>query len=188
VRAGDTITVDGTTFHFVNTGSVTGTSVFQYDISDSVGTLLSKIGSVTGSADPLWRRDQLNLGTGQDLTSPLRRRRRPRSQHSPAASGTVTWARTAGPPGTGIVMVTISGRSEESISARVTGLQRRRTPVNRKCAGQVDSTRSVAHQDTWNLFIKRSRRTVQIPLDQRWHQLHFGANGALISPQVRRSR
>src|SRR5438552_9399677 len=43
---GDTIVVDGTTLTFVNTGTV-GNSI---DITDTVGTLLAKIGTITGVA------------------------------------------------------------------------------------------------------------------------------------------
>src|SRR6266404_4722069 len=94
--AGDTITVDGTTFHFVNTGSVSGTSGNNIDISDSVGTLLSKIGSVTGGAvtafnaagTPVnlqmrWAKvDSSTLGSGHQDTWNLF------YQNDPAATGT----------------------------------------------------------------------------------------------------
>jgi len=39
--AGDTITVDGTTFTFVNTGSAAGTTGTNIDISDTVGSLFN---------------------------------------------------------------------------------------------------------------------------------------------------
>ena len=46
---GDTIVVDGTTLTFVNTGTV-GNSI---DITDTVGTLLTKIDTITGVAPTL---------------------------------------------------------------------------------------------------------------------------------------
>jgi hypothetical protein len=50
--AGDTLTVNGTTYTFVNTGSTAGTTGDNIDISDTLGTLLSKIDSVTGTSTP----------------------------------------------------------------------------------------------------------------------------------------
>src|SRR6266481_2157853 len=64
---GDTIVVDGTTLTFVNTGTV-GNSI---DITDTVGTLLAKIGSVTGVAptlNPATGAITLHTGTAQNLS------------------------------------------------------------------------------------------------------------------------
>src|SRR5665213_2640573 len=52
--AGDTVTVDGTVIHFVNTGSTAGTTApgvtpINIDISDTVGTLLGRIDAITGT-------------------------------------------------------------------------------------------------------------------------------------------
>jgi flagellar hook protein FlgE len=188
--AGDTITVDGTTFHFVNTGSVSGTSGNNIDISDSVGTLLSKIGSVTGAAPTLAGGViTLNTGTGQDLTITTSAS----AQNAFAAlglpaSGTVALARAAGPPGTGIVIGNDTGTfQKESISGgAVTAFNAAGTPVNLQMRwAKIDSaTLGSGHQDTWNLFYQNDPAATGT--NPGWTNVGtnftFGANGALISP------
>ena len=188
--AGDTIQVDGTTFHFVNTGSVTGTSGSNIDISDSVGTLLSKIGSVTGVAPTLAGGViTLNTGTGQDLaiTASASAKTAFAALGLPA-SGTVALARAAGPPGTGIVIGNDTGTfQKESISGgAVTAFNAAGTPVNLQMRwAKVDSaTLGSGHQDTWNLFYQNNPAATGT--NPAWTNIGtnftFGASGALISP------
>src|SRR5258706_1110244 len=71
--AGDTITIDSTTYTFVNTGSTAGTTGTNIDISDTVGTLLNKISAVTGVAPVLTPGATtgtitLHTGTAADLS------------------------------------------------------------------------------------------------------------------------
>src|SRR6266446_1752198 len=64
---GDTIMVDGTTLTFVNTGTA-GNSI---DITDTVGTLLAKIGAITGVAptiNPATGAITLHTGTAANLS------------------------------------------------------------------------------------------------------------------------
>src|SRR6202171_1661169 len=190
--AGDTITVDGTTFHFVNTGSVARTSGSTIDISDSVGPLLSKIGSVTGVPPTLAAGViTLNTGTGQDLaiTTSASAQTAFAALGLPA-SGSVTKARSAGPPGTGLVIGNDSATfQKESISGgAVTAFNAAGTPVNLQMRWAKSDSASLGnpHQDTWNLFYQTDPAATgtQVAWVNTGTTFSFGANGALTSPSA----
>ena len=69
--AGDTITVNGTTITFVNTGTVGN----QIDVTDTVGTLLAKIDAITGTAS----RPSAPAAPSRCIPAPQRICRLPRS-------------------------------------------------------------------------------------------------------------
>src|SRR3989440_3475272 len=123
---GDTIVVDGTTLTFVNTGTV-GNSI---DVTDNVGTLLAKIGAITGVAPTINGATgaiTLHTGTAANLSITS-------SAGGWGARGlptTVTATRTGGGGvGTGIVVANDGGVFQnESISGGGgKKLQRRGTP------------------------------------------------------------
>src|SRR5262249_15577456 len=149
--AGDTITIDSTTFTFVNTGSTAGTTGNNIDISDTVGTLLSKIQGVTGVAPTINSTTgaiTLHSGTGQDLniTSTAA------AFASLGFSSPVTAARGGGgTAGTGVVTGNdITAFTNESISGgAVTGYNAAGTPVNLQLRWAKTDSASLGsgHQD-----------------------------------------
>ena len=186
---GDTITVDGTTITFVSTAGAAGN---QLDITDTVGTLLAKIGAITGSRA---RHDQ-------------RRHRRDHAAHRHGANLAVTSA-SAGrlraalglhyrrsphadrrrhrrhrrrdrqrPP-----RFPERNRSAAARSPPITRPERRSTC---NCAGpRPTAPRSArAHQDTWNLFYQTDPTATgtQPAWINAGTNFTFGPNGALISP------
>jgi flagellar hook protein FlgE len=185
--SGDSITVDGTTFSFVASGA-TGT---QLNITDSVGTLLNKISSVTGAAATVaGGQITLHTGTNQDLditagtgnaTNVLK--------GLGFATVPIVQARA---PGTNVGTGTVSFNdlqtfTNESISGgAVTAYNAAGTPVNLQLRwAKVDSASlGGAHQDTWNLFYQSS--TISTSGQPAWVNVGtnftFGANGAITSP------
>jgi len=181
---GDTIVVDGTTLTFVNTGTA-GNSI---DVTDTVGTLLAKIGAITGVAptiDPSNGAITLHTGTAQDLSV---------SSSSPAFgalgfSTTMTAARTGGgTAGTGFVVgndTTIF--QKESISGgAVTAYNAAGTPVNLQLRWAKTDSASLGspHVDSWNLFYQSNPNATgaQVAWVNTGTTFTFGANGALTSP------
>ena len=80
--AGDTITVDGTVLTFVASGA-TGN---QLNVTDTVGTLLNKIGSITGvtpTSTPARVRSRCTPARRRTCRFPARRRHSPRSASTP---------------------------------------------------------------------------------------------------------
>src|SRR6266446_905134 len=149
---GDTIMVDGTTLTFVNTGTA-GNSI---DITDTVGTLLAKIGAITGVAptiDATTGAITLHTGTAANLSI---------TSTSPAFgalgfTSPVAAARTGGgTAGTGFVVANDVGVfQKESISGgAVTAFNAAGTPVNMQLRwAKIDSASlGSPHQDSWNLF------------------------------------
>jgi flagellar hook protein FlgE len=181
---GDTIVVDGTTLTLVNTGTA-GNNI---DITDNVGTLLAKIGAITGVAPTINAATgaiTLHTGTAANLSV---------SSASPAfgALGFVspmTATRTGGgTAGTGTVVGNdVAVFQKESISGgAVTAFNAAGTPINLQLRwAKTDSaTLGVPHQDSWNLFYQSNAAATgaQVAWVNTGTTFTFGANGALISP------
>ena len=181
---GNTITVDGTTLTFVNTGTA-GNNI---DVTDNVGTLLSKIQAITGAAptiDATTGAITLHTGTAQNL-----------SITSSAAAFTalgfsdpVTLARNGGgTAGTGVVTANdLTNFTNESISGgAVTAYNSAGTPVNMQLrwAKTDSSALGAGHQDVWNLFYQTS--TTATGGQTAWVNVGtnftFAADGSLASP------
>ena len=190
--AGDSITIDGVTFNFVNTGSTAGTTAYppgtNIDISDTVGTLLSRIQAVTGVAPTINATTgaiTLHTGTAQNLSI---------SSASAAFtalgfSSPVTAARGGGgTAGTGVVTGNdITSFTNESISGgAVTAYNAAGTPVNLQLRwGKTDSASlGTGHQDIWNLFYQTSTTATgtQVAWVNSGTNFIFSANGSLSSP------
>ena len=186
--AGDTITIDGTTFTFVNTGSTAGTTGSNIDISDTVGTLLSKIQGITGVAPTINASTgaiTLHTGTAANL-----------SITSTSAAFTslgftspVTAARGGGgTAGTGVVIGNdLTAFTNESISGgAVTAYNAAGTPVNlqMRWAKTDSASLGTGHQDTWNLFYQTntSATGTQVGWVNTGTNFIFNANGSLSSP------
>jgi flagellar hook protein FlgE len=186
--AGDTITVDGTTLTFVNTGSPAGTTGNNIDISDTVGSLLTKIGSITGVAPTINASTgaiTLHSGTAQNLSVAS-------SASAFAALGfatTMTAARTGGgTAGTGFVVGNdVAVFDSESISGgAVTAYNGAGTPVNLQLRWAKTDSASLGtpHQDTWNLFYQADPNATgtQVAWVNAGTNFTFNANGTLSSP------
>jgi flagellar hook protein FlgE len=191
--AGNTITVDGTVINFVNTGSTAGTSAgitppINIDISDTVGTLMTKIGLITGQAPVINANGSITLhsGTTQDLSI------------SSAAAGfaalgfatTETAARTGGGTmGTGNVIGSeVATFDNESISGgAVTVFNSAGTPINIQLRWAKTDSASLGnpHVDKWNLFYQAdptASTAAQVAWVNVGTNFQFNANGALSSP------
>jgi flagellar hook protein FlgE len=177
--AGDTITVDGTVLTFVASGA-TGN---QLNVTDTVGTLLSKIQSITGVAPNIsGGAITLNSGTAANLSVT--------SSDSSAFTalgftGTVTAARTGGGTvGTGTVIGNDSTTFvNESISGgAVTAYNSAGTPINVQLRWALTS--SSGGGSTWNLFYQTdpSATGTQAAWVNVGTNFTFGSSGALTSP------
>jgi flagellar hook protein FlgE len=185
---GDTITVDGTTIHFVTTGTNLAASPPVIDITDNVGTLLTEIGNITGVAPTINASTgaiTLHTGTANNLNI----------TSSSAAftslgfSSPVTAARGGGgTAGTGVVTGNdLTTFTNESISGgAVTAYNAAGTPVNMQLRwAKTDSAAlGTGHQDAWNLFYQTS--TTATGTGVVWvntgTNFVFSANGSLSSP------
>jgi flagellar hook protein FlgE len=185
---GDTITVDGTTINFVNTGTNLAAVPPQIDITDNVGTLLTEIGNITGVAPTINASTgaiTLHTGTAQNLNITT----------SSAAfsalgfSSPVVAARGGGgTAGTGVVTGNdLTTFTNESISGgAVTAYNAAGTPVNMQLRwAKTDSAAlGAGHQDVWNLFYQTS--TTATGTGVVWvntgTNFIFSANGSLASP------
>jgi len=186
--AGDTITIDGTTFTFVNTGSTAGTTGTNIDISDTVGTLLSKIGGVTGVAPTINATTgaiTLHTGTAQNLNITSASS----AFTSLGFSSPVTTARGGGgTAGTGVVIGNdLTAFTNESISGgAVTAYNAAGTPVNMQLRWAKTDSASLGtgHQDIWNLFYQTSTTATgtQVGWVNTGTNFIFSANGSLSSP------
>jgi flagellar hook protein FlgE len=181
---GDTITVDGTTLTFVNTGTA-GNNI---DVTDTVGTLMSKIQAITGVAPTINAATgaiTLHTGTAQNLNI----------TSSSAAfsalgfSSPVTVARGGGgTAGTGVVTGNdLTTFTNESISGgAVTAYNAAGTPVNMQLRwAKTDSAAlGSGHQDVWNLFYQTSTSATgpQVGWVNTGTNFVFSANGSLSSP------
>jgi flagellar hook protein FlgE len=183
--AGDSITLTGSagdvvTFNFVASGA-SGT---QINVGDSVGTLLAKIGAVTGVQPTITAgKITLHSGSGEDWTL-----------SSSAAGFTalgftspVALTRTSS-PGTGIVIGNdLTNFNNETISGgAVTTYNSAGTPVNVQLRwGKVDSsTLGTGHKDVWNLFYQTDSTATGSTV--AWKNVGtnfvFAADGSLTSP------
>jgi flagellar hook protein FlgE len=182
--SGDTIVVDGTTLTFVTTGT-TGTNI---DITDNVGTLLSKIAGITGATPTINATTgaiTLHTGTAQNLniTSAAS------AFTSLGFSSPVTTARGGGgTAGTGVVTGNdLTAFTNESISGgAVTAYNAAGTPVNlqMRWAKTDSASLGTGHQDTWNLFYQTSTSATgtQVAWVNTGTNFIFSANGSLSSP------
>jgi len=181
---GDTITINGTTFTFVASGAAGN----QFNVTDTVGTLLTKIGSITGVAPTINASTgaiTLHTGTASNLSV---------SSSSPAFgalgfSTTMTAARTGGgTAGTGFVVGNDTAVfQKESISGgAVTAFNAAGTPVNLQMRWAKTDSASLGspHQDSWNLFYQSNPNATgtQVGWVNVGTNFVFGANGALSSP------
>jgi len=183
--AGDTITVNGTPITFVAAGAVGN----QLNVTDSVATMLAKIDSISGTANPSTvSGGAITLHTG--VTSNLAI-----TSSNAAAFGalgfppTVTQARGGGgTAGTGTVIGSDTATfANESISGgAVTAFDATGTPVNLQLRwAKTDSSGlGVPHLDTWNLFYQSN--TTATGAQTAWinagTNFVFGSNGVLVSP------
>jgi flagellar hook protein FlgE len=181
---GDTITINGTTFTFVASGAVGN----QFNVTDTVGTLLTKIGSITGVAPTINASTgaiTLHTGTASNLLI---------SSSAPAFgalgfSTTVAATRTGGgTAGTGFVIGNDTAVfQKESISGgAVTAYNAAGTPVNLQLRWAKTDSASLGspHQDSWNLFYQSNPNATgtQVAWVNAGTNFTFGANGALTSP------
>src|SRR5262249_42105402 len=131
--AGQSITINGTTFNFVNTGTTAFPPGTNIDVTDTVGTLLNRIQAVTGVPPNISATTgaiTLHTGTAADLTIT--------GPNGPLAAlgfttSPITATRTGGiPPGNGVVNANdLTAFTNESISGgAVTAFDAAGTPVN----------------------------------------------------------
>jgi flagellar hook protein FlgE len=185
---GDTMTVDGTTIHFVNTGTNLAAVPPQIDITDNVGTLLTEIGNITGVAPTINAATgaiTLHTGTAQNLNI---------TSASPAfsalgfSSPVVAARGGGGTAGTGVVTGNdLTTFTNESISGgAVTAYNAAGTPVNMQLrwAKTDSSALGAGHQDVWNLFYQTSTTATgpQVAWVNAGTNFTFSANGSLASP------
>jgi flagellar hook protein FlgE len=182
--AGNTIVVDGTTLTFVTTGTA-GNNI---DITDNVGTLLSKIAAITGATPTINASTgaiTMHTGTAQNLniTSTAG------AFTSLGFTSPITASRGGGgTAGTGVVTGNdLTAFTNESISGgAVTTYNAAGTPVNLQLRwAKTDSAAlGTGHQDTWNLFYQTS--TTATGTGVAWvntgTNFVFSANGSLSSP------
>jgi flagellar hook protein FlgE len=182
--AGDTIVVNGTTLTFVASGA----GVNQLNVTDTVGQLLTAIGTITGVAPTINASTgaiTLHTGTASNLSV---------SSSSPAFAAlgfttTMTAARTGGgTAGTGFVVGSDTAVfQKESISGgAVTAYNAAGTPVNLQLRwAKIDSASlGSPHQDSWNLFYQTDPAATgtQVGWVNTGTTFTFGANGSLTSP------
>jgi flagellar hook protein FlgE len=185
----DTIKLTGSagdvvTFTFVASGA-TGN---QINVTDSVGTLLGKIGAVTGVPPTIAPNGAITLhsGTGEDW-----------SISSAAAAFTnanigftspVAVNRTIASTGAGVVIGNdLTTFTNESISGgAVTTFDSAGTPINLQLRwAKIDSASlGTGHTDVWNLFYQTntSATGTQTAWVNTGTNFSFNANGTLASP------
>jgi flagellar hook protein FlgE len=182
--AGDTITVDGTVLTFVASGA-TGN---QINVTDTVGTLLNKIGAITGvtpTIDASTGAITLHTGTAQNLSVSS-------TASAFAALGfntTMTASRTGGgTAGTGFVIGNdLTSFDNETISGgAVTAYNSAGTPINLQLRWAKTDSSSLGspHQDTWNLFYQTdpSATGTQVAWTNVGTNFVFNSDGSLSSP------
>jgi flagellar hook protein FlgE len=181
--AGDSIVVDGTAINFVASGA-TGN---QVNVTDSVGTLLNKIGAITGVTPTISALGAITLhtGTAQNLT--VTSSAAAFTTASIGFNSPVNASRTVS-TGTGVVIGNdVSTFTNESISGgAVTAYNASGTPVNLELRwAKIDSSSlGTGHQDVWNLFYQTS--TSATGPQNAWvntgTNFTFAADGSLSSP------
>jgi flagellar hook protein FlgE len=182
--AGDSITVDGTQIDFVASGA-TGN---QINVTDTVGTLLNKIGAITGVTPTINASTgaiTLHTGTAQNLTV---------SSSSPAFAAlgfntTMTASRTGGgTAGTGFVVGNdLTSFTNETISGgAVTAYNSAGTPINLQLRWAKTDSSSLGspHQDSWNLFYQTDPNATgtQVGWVNVGTNFVFNSDGSLSSP------
>ena len=183
--AGDTITVNGTVVTFVAAGAVGN----QLNTTDSIATLLAKIDSITGTANPSTVSGgaiTLHTGTVANLSV---------TSSNAAAFGALGFAPTVtasrgggGTVGAGVVIASDQTVfTNESISGgAVTAFDATGTQINMQLrwAKTDSSTLGVGHTDTWNLFYQASSTATgtQTAWINAGTNFVFGTNGSLVSP------
>jgi flagellar hook protein FlgE len=182
---GDTLTVNGTVVTFVAAGAVGN----QLNITDNVSTLMAKIDSITGTANPSTVGGgaiTLHTGTASNLTV---------TSSNASALGalgfpsTVTASRGGGGTvGAGVLIGSdVTVFTNESISGgAVTAFDATGTAINLQLRwAKMDSASlGVGHTDTWNLFYQTnaSATGAQTAWINAGTNFVFGTNGALVSP------
>src|SRR3984885_11640298 len=175
---GDTITVNGTALTFVASGA-TGN---QLNVTDSVGTLLSKIQSITGVAPSISSTGAITLNTGTAASLKVTSS----NTTAFAALGFAAPVNATGPPNPGNGAVTANDSTtfvNESISGgAVTAFNSAGTQVNVQLRWALTST--AGGTDTWNLFYQSNpSATGNTP---EWTNVGtnftFSPSGALTSP------
>lgn len=182
---GQTITMTGSagdivTFTFVASGA----SGNQVNVGDSIGTLMAKIGAVTGVSPTITAGAiTLHSGSGEDWTI------------SSAAGGFAALGLTSpvaltrnSSAGTGIVIGNdLTNFNNETISGgAVTTYNSAGTPVNVQLRwGKVDSsTLGTGHKDVWNLFYQTNSNATGSTV--AWMNVGtnftFASDGSLSSP------
>jgi len=183
--AGDTITVNGTVVTFVAAGAVGN----QLNVTDNVTTLLAKIDSITGTANPSTVAGgaiTLHTGTTSNLTV---------TSSNASAFGALGFPATVnaargggGTAGAGVVIGSdTTAFTNESISGgAVTAFDATGTPINLQLRwAKMDSAAlGAGHTDVWNLFYQTnsSATGTQTAWVNAGTNFVFGANGALVSP------
>jgi flagellar hook protein FlgE len=186
-NVGDTITVNSvggtTTLTFVASGA----GANQLNVTDSVQTLLNKIGTITGVAPTIAANGAITLHTGTAANLSV-------SSSSPAFAAlgflpTMTATRTGGgTAGMGVVIANdIQTFTKESISGgAVTAYNSAGSPVNLQLRWAKSDSAALGnpHQDTWNLFYQTNSSATgsQTAWVNVGTTFTFGANGTLTSP------
>jgi flagellar hook protein FlgE len=194
--AGDSLTIDGTTYNFVNTGSPAGTVGTNIDISDTVGTLLSKIQAATGVAPTIsGGAITLHTGTAANLSITTLPNNTPNSVNALAAlgfaGGAVAAARTpALAAGSGTVIANDQQTFlNESISGgALTAYDQTGTAVNLQLRWAKTDSAALggAHANTWSLFYQADPNAsgLQTAWVNAGTNFTFGPAGALLSPST----
>jgi flagellar hook protein FlgE len=189
----DTITLTGSagdvvTFTFVASGA-TGN---QINTTDTIGTLLSKIGAVTGGAtsiNPSTGQITIHSGTGEDWSLSTNHAAALTSLGFPAATQQpLAINRVLTSSGNGMVVANdLTTFTNESISGgAVTTYDSAGTPINLQLRwAKMDSASlGTGHKDVWNLFYQTS--TTATGTQTAWvntgTNFQFAANGSLSSP------
>jgi flagellar hook protein FlgE len=190
IAVGEQITVDGTTYTFVNTG--TNIAAGQIDVTDTVGTLLTAIDTATGNTtnpSTISPTGQVTLNTGvaKNLTIT--------DTNTPAVFGSLGFLTTpaatrtgGGTVGTGFVIGNdLTAFDNESISGgAVTVFNAAGTPINvqLRWAKTDSSSLGPGHTDTWNLFYQNDPTATgtTVAWTNVGQNFTFNANGALTSP------
>jgi flagellar hook protein FlgE len=186
-QAGDTIVVDGTTIHVVAGAAGSATSP-DVALGDSVGTLLGRIGAITGVA-PTITGGAITLHTGTAASLAITSTGTSFPQLGFAAS--VNQPRT--PPltaGTGTVIANDQQTFlNESISGgAVTAYDSTGSAVNLQLRWAKTDSAALggAHVNTWNLFYQSNPGATgtQTAWVNAGTNFSFGPAGALISPST----
>jgi flagellar hook protein FlgE len=205
--AGDTITVNGKTISFNNSGTGdTGSAALgtlSIDLTKptaTVGNLLLAIDQITGTTTPSTVSPtgaiSISTGTSSDLTISSNANGTATTPATPAPGWTALGFNNSvstprgggGTPGTGVVIGDdISVFTKESISGgAVTAYDSTGTPVNLQLRWAKTDSAALGspHTDTWNLFYQTNPNATgaQTAWVNVGTNFTFGSNGSLTSP------